>query len=82
VKRKGRIPDQEPQPSRSLNPESRKRRQLVFYIRTAQTPGQFGTAKKSVRVWMPKQPEDTDIERTGSELATKEAWLKMKGEWD
>jgi hypothetical protein len=59
----------------------RERRQLVFHIKTAQTPEQIRTAKKAVNAWMFKQSEDTVIRRAARELATKEAWLRTNGQW-
>jgi N-glycosylase/DNA lyase len=59
----------------------RERRQLIFHIKAAQTPEQIRAAKKAVKAWMYKYPEDAAVERATRELAKKEAWLKIKGEW-
>jgi hypothetical protein len=59
----------------------RERRQLIFHIKAAQTPDRVRAVKATVKTWLNKYPEDAVIERAARELAKKEAWLKMKGEW-
>jgi hypothetical protein len=59
----------------------RERRQLGFHIKTAQTPEQIRIAKKAVKAWMFKQPDDAVIQRAARELATKEAWLRTNSQW-
>jgi hypothetical protein len=59
----------------------RERRQLVFHIKTARTQDQIEALKGIVKNWLKSWPEDAIIQRTARELANKEAWLKMKGEW-
>jgi hypothetical protein len=59
----------------------RERRQLIFHIKTAQTPDKVRAVKAAVKTWLEKAPEDTAVQRAARELQKKEAWLKMKGEW-
>jgi hypothetical protein len=59
----------------------RERLQLVFYIKTAQTPEQIRNLKGTVKSWLKTWPEDAVIKRATRELANKEAWLKRNGEW-
>jgi hypothetical protein len=59
----------------------RERLQLVFYIKTAQTLEQIRNLKGTVKSWLKTWPEDAVIARAARELASKEAWLKRRGEW-
>ena len=51
----------------------RERLQLVFYIKTAQTPEQIRNLKGTVKSWLKTWPEDAVIKRATRELANKEA---------
>jgi hypothetical protein len=59
----------------------RERRQLVFYIKTAQTQEQITNLEGAVKTWLKSSPEDAVIQRAARELANKEAWLKKNGKW-
>jgi hypothetical protein len=63
-----------------MNVES-ERRQLVFLIKTAQTPEKIRNLKGTVKGWLKEWPEDAVIQRAARELTNKEAWLKKSGQW-
>jgi uncharacterized protein HemY len=62
--------------------EQEDRRQLMNQARAAETPEQIKTAKAALKRWQAGHPNDPATNTLLGQLSMREAWLRIKREWD
>jgi hypothetical protein len=58
------------------------RDQLVAQARAAETPEQIKVAKVALKRWQASRPNDPATNTLLVQLSMREAWLRIKREWD
>jgi uncharacterized protein HemY len=60
----------------------RDRQQLINQAHLAETPEQIKAAKAALKRWQAAHPNDPATNTLLGQLSMREAWLKIKREWD
>jgi hypothetical protein len=60
----------------------RERERLVAQARAAETPLQIKVAKAALERWHADHPNDLETNGLLGDLSIREAWLRIKREWD
>jgi uncharacterized protein HemY len=58
------------------------RQRLITQANAAETPQQIKAAKVALKGWQATHPNDPAINTLLGALSMREAWLRMKHEWD
>jgi uncharacterized protein HemY len=58
------------------------RQWLITQANAAETPAQIKAAKAALKDWQATHPNDPEINTLLGTLSMREAWLKIKREWD
>jgi hypothetical protein len=61
--------------------QDRERQQLIYQTSAAVTPAQIKAAKAALKRWQACHPNDPGIATLIGQLSMREAWLKIKREW-
>lgn len=61
--------------------QDRARQQLIYQASAAETPAQIKAAKAALKSWQARHPNDPGIATLIGQLSMREAWLKIKREW-
>ena len=65
-----------------LSSMDQNRQRLTTQANAAETPKQIKAAKAALKMWQATHPNDSAINTLLGALSMREAWLKMKREWD
>jgi len=58
------------------------RQQLINQAQAAETPEQIRAAKAALKSWQATHPNDPGTNMLLGQLSMREAWLRIKREWD
>jgi uncharacterized protein HemY len=58
------------------------RRGLMNQANAAETPTQIKVAKAALKRWQATDPNDPELNTVLGKLSMREAWLRIKREWD
>jgi hypothetical protein len=58
------------------------RQQLISQVQAAETPEQIRAAKAALKSWQATNPNDPATNTLLGQLSMREAWLRIKREWD
>jgi hypothetical protein len=61
---------------------AQNRQRLITQANAAETPEQIKAAKVALKNWQATHPKDPEINTLLRALSMREAWLKIKHEWD
>ena len=65
-----------------LSTMEQHRQRLITQANAAETPEQIKAAKAALKSWQATHPNDPAIDTLLGALSMREAWLKIKREWN
>ena len=65
-----------------IDMEQEDRQQLMNQAQAAETPEQIKAAKAALKSWQATHPNDPATNTLLGQLSMREAWLRIKRQWD